>query len=133
MEKAQNILNDAFWVVLKIIHLIPIAMALAVVFVAVYEAISNQLVTDGIMFELQFYLGSSVSNIIICFALFFNPKLKFCSFTKWTVFGLFLNVVLYKVGDYIPNIWYQKLYTILAFLIVYIGWLLYYYRNKTNN
>jgi hypothetical protein len=123
-------MSNLLYILNRYVHAIPVAMVLVLFILSIYENVKGEFVDNSIMGELQLYFGASWSTILICMAFFFYKRLQFCTFTKWNVAGLLINIILYEIGRFISNEWYQKFYTITVFTIVYGAWLFYHFRNK---
>lgn len=112
------------------IYLIPPIQILVLVALASIELFTDYKFSDTQLWQIGFYLGSSNATLLVYGVLFFHPKLRYCLFTRCMVVGLILNQLLYYFSFFITNKLFDKLYTIIAFVIGIIGYWILLFRNK---
>src|SRR5574343_131483 len=77
-----------------------------------------------------YHFGNSTITLLFYGLVFFNPFFKSNLLVKWSVAGLILNHILYKVGEYLSSELYQQWYTLTAFMLVYGGLIIYVYQKE---
>lgn len=118
-------MKDLFYILKTYVYLLPPIQILVLVVLATIELTTDFKFSETLLFHLGFNVGNSTISLLVYVAFFFNPKLRYCLFTRCMVVGLILNQILYYLSFFIPNDYYQKLYTIASFLIGIFGYYVY--------
>lgn len=123
-------MKDLFYILKTYVYLLPPIQILVLVVMATIELLTDFKFSETLLFHLGFNVGNSTFTLLVYIAFFFNPKLRYCLFTRCMVVGLILNQILYYLSFFISNEYYQKLYTITAFAVAIVGYWIYLFRNK---
>jgi len=123
-------MKDLFYILKTYVYLLPPIQILVLVVLATIELTTTFRFSETLLFDIGFNVGSSTISLLVYVAFFFNPKLRYCLFTRCMVVGLILNQILYYLSFFITNQDYQKLYTITSFSIAIVGYWIYLFRNK---
>jgi hypothetical protein len=124
-------MKDLRYILFKFIYLIPPIQMLLLVLISAIELTTNYRFSDEIIARYGVLLGSSWSTLLVYIALFYNPKLNYCLFTKMMVIALIINQVLYELYPFIGNEIYDKCYTLSSFTVSIICYWSLLYKNKT--
>lgn len=116
--------TKAYKNVLRWLRLIPIGMMAVVLYAALFP------VSDSTMTRMSIEAGSSTATLLVFIAFYFYPYFKFCNLTKLSVVGLCLNHLLYEIGACISYAKYDKWYTISAFGVSALIWLMLLFKDK---
>lgn len=124
-------LKDFQFILTRYIYLIPPIQMLLLLVIALIELVSTYRISDELLFVLGVKLGNSWATLLVYFVLFFSNKFKYCSFTKMMVIALVINQILYEVQPYIGGVLYDKVYTIMAFIMgIVMYWSILYKQKK---
>lgn len=118
-------MKDLFYILKTYVYLLPPIQILVLVVLATIELTTSFKFSQTLLFDIGFNMGNSTFTLLVYVAFFFNPKLRYCLFTRCMVVGLILNQFLYYLSFFIPNEYYQKLYTITAFAIAIVCYWIY--------
>lgn len=110
--------------VLEWFKLIPIGMMLVVLYATIFP------VSESAMMRMSIEAGSSTATLLVFIAFYFCPYFKFCNLTKLMVVGLCLNHLLYEIGAWINYEEYDKWYTMSAFGVMWVMWLMLLFKDK---
>jgi len=125
-------MSNLHYILKRIVFLIPILINLSLLTVCIYENVTGKRINEVVAGNLALYFGTSWANVLVCYVLFIvTPKNDpYCTFTKFNVIAMAANIILYEAGRFVPYEFYQKWVTVIVFLLVFITFLFYSYRNK---
>lgn len=110
----------------KYAYVLPPLQMAALLYLALFD------VSDNVLKKLAEDFGNSTISLICYVALFFNPKLRYCLFTRVIVIGLVLNHLLYKIGSLLAYDTYGDIYTALIAGSSILAWWIILFRNRKN-
>lgn len=113
---------------LDYIYVLPPIQVLVMALISLIEL--NCFLPNETLAELGYNYGSSSFTLAFYVGIIFNDKYKYCLFSKFMVVALIINHILYKLGQYVSSDVYQKWYTLTAFTVVSMAFVIYYYQTE---
>ncbi len=123
-------MKDFYFTLKTYIYLIPPIQILTLVVLASIELSTNYKFSETQLSNLGLNLGNSNATLLVYVVIFFNPKLRYCLFTRCMVVGIVLNQFLYYLSIFISNELFNKLYTIICFGVAIVGYWILLFKNK---